>query len=298
MNTARQRKLQPRLNHDEKIRLLILAPAVLLILTFFLVPFSLAVYYSMTNMALLGKGAVNWEFIGFDNFKRALNNSQFWQIIRNTFVYLLTVVLGQQLIGFFVAYCVQGKGYTLRSFVTLSLLTAWVIPEVVAIFVFYSYLHPFGTVNLLLQSIGLPQISWLTQHPMVSIVVASIWRGSAFSMLMYQSALDSIPDSIMEAATIEGAGKRQTLLHITLPMIKGVIATTTIMVTLFTLSVFSLIFGLTGGGPGVASTTMPVFMYSVAFQEYQIGYGSAIAMFILVFGIILSLIYVKAFKYE
>ena len=131
---------------------------------------------------------------------------------------------------------------------------------------------------------------------MLSVIIANIWRGTAFSMLMFQSALDNVDSSIKEAAVIDGAGKVQLLTRITLPLISGAILTNTILITLQTLGLFGLIYALTGGGPGFDTTTLPIYMYNRAFSAYQLGYGTAMAIILLLFGIGLSLSYMKSMK--
>jgi multiple sugar transport system permease protein len=131
---------------------------------------------------------------------------------------------------------------------------------------------------------------------MVSVVVANIWKGSALSMLMFQAALDTVPDSVHESAMIDGANRWQRLWKITIPMIKNTIFTNLVIITLGTLGVFTLIYTMTGGGPARATSTLPIFMYEQAFVNYQLGYGTAISLIILLIGIILSIVYIKLLK--
>ena len=140
--------------------------------------------------------------------------------------------------------------------------------------------------------IGEP-IAWLVAFPMVSVVIANIWHGTAFSMMQFQAALDDIPAEIEESANLDGANWFQKLIYITIPMIKSTIVTDTILITLKTLAVFGLIYAMTGGGPGTSTTTLSIYMYKQAFGSYQMGYGTAIALVMLVVGIVLSLISVK-----
>ena len=115
-------------------------------------------------------------------------------------------------------------------------------------------------------------------------------------MMMFQASLDNISDDIVEAAKIDGANGLQILLRITLPMIKSTMATTFVIVTLSTLGAFGLVFAMTGGGPAIMTTTLSIFMYQNAFIAYQIGYGMAIALFILAIGILLSLVYIRLIR--
>src|SRR5699024_4925348 len=145
---------------------------------------------------------------------------------------------------------------------------------------------------------GMEPVAWLLNFPMVSVIFVNIWHGAAFSMLMYQAALDDVPKEVEESAKIDGANAWQRLWRITLPIIKGAAVTNMVLVTLQTLGVFTLIYALTGGGPGERSTTLPIFMYNEAFVNYQIGYGTAISIVLLLIGIVLSLIYIRFLKID
>jgi multiple sugar transport system permease protein len=127
--------------------------------------------------------------------------------------------------------------------------------------------------------------------------MANIWRGTAFSMLLYASGLEGIPDELFEAAAIDGAGVWARLRNITLPLLRGTIATDLLLITLSTLSDFTLVFVLTGGS-NLNTELMTIYQYRQAFQFYQIGYGSAIALLIIVVGAILSLLYIRILRVE
>ncbi len=113
---------------------------------------------------------------------------------------------------------------------------------------------------------GVPQQSWLESYPMAAVIVANVWRGTAFSMLLYASALEGIAPELFEAAGIDGAGMWKKLRYITLPMIKGAITTDLLLITLATLSDFTLVFVLTGGGPGYHDATADDLYLSTSIQ--------------------------------
>ncbi len=117
-------------------------------------------------------------------------------------------------------------------------------------------------------------------------------------MLVFQASLDDVPKTIEEAAMIDGASKFQILIRIILPTMKGSIVTNMILVTLQTLGVFTLIYAMTGGGPGTSTQTLPIFMYNQAFVNYQLGYGTAISLVLLLIGVIASLFYIRSMKVQ
>ncbi len=276
---------------------LFFSPSIFLIGVFFIFPMILTLFYSFTNVALTGSSAHAMEFIGFRNFIEILNDPKLKKVMWTTILFLVfSGIIGQQCLGFLLAYLMKRKNKLLRKIVGATVIIGWITPEVVAAFMFSAFFADDGTLNKIIKIFGISPISWIFTFPLVSIIIANIWKGSAYSMMMFQASLDNISDDIVEAAKIDGANGWQMLIKITLPIIKGTLATTFIIVTLGTLGTFGLIFALTGGGPGIETTTLSIFMYQKAFSAFQIGYGMAIALFILIIGITLSLTYIHLIK--
>ncbi len=266
---------------------------------FVLGPIIMTFYYSFTNMALTGAAAADTQFVGFDNFVRMFQDPSFKTSVLNTIIFLIaSAVIGQQIVGFLVAYLMKQKARPFRRVIGILVLAGWITPEIVVAFVWFAYLSDQGTLNIMLGFLGIKPVAWLLNFPLISVIFVNIWHGAAFSMLMYQAALDDIPQEVEEASRIDGANAWQRLWRITLPIIKGSAVTNMVLVTLQTLGVFTLIYALTGGGPGEKTTTLPIFMYDQAFVNYQLGYGTAISLVLLLIGITLSLIYIRFLKTE
>ena len=273
-----------------------LLPTIVLLGIFFVWPIVLSFYYSMTNMTLSGSKAVNFDFVGFQNFTRLFADPLFRTSFMNTLIFLVfSAIIGQLVFGFIIAYLMKQKNQIVRSTVGLITLIGWIMPEVVVSFCMVAFFNRDGSLSMILQSIGILKepVAWLVSFPMVSVVIANIWHGTAFSMMQFQAALDDVPAEIEESANLDGANWFHNLIYITIPMIKSTIVTDTILITLKTLAVFGLIYAMTGGGPGTSTTTLSIYMYKQAFGSYQMGYGTAIALIMLVVGIVLSLISVK-----
>jgi multiple sugar transport system permease protein len=277
--------------------ILFLFPSCILLLTFFIGPILLTFYFAFTNMSLTGTAAQNIEFVGFKNFAYMFSDPNFRTSVIKTIVFLIfSAVIGQQVLGFIIAILMKERNRTFRRIIGITVLAGWVTPEIVVAFAFYAFLNDQGTLNTMLGWIGIKPIAWLFTFPMVSVVIANIWHGTAFSMLVFQSALDNVPKSVEEAAVIDGASRWQRLWKIIIPMIKGQIVTNMILVTLQTLGVFTLIYALTGGGPGMQTQTLPIYMYNQAFVNYQLGYGTAISLAMLLIGIAASFLYIRMLK--
>ncbi|MCH3918222.1 MAG: sugar ABC transporter permease [Spirochaetia bacterium] len=286
-----------KIRYDLK-KSVLLIPAIVLMVAFFIIPILLTVYYSFTNLALTGSNAKNFHFIGFENYTTMFTDPRMWASIRVTLLFLVGSLVGQSVIGFLVAYLMQRKNQAFRSFVGPCILAGWVMPEIVVALCCFAFFDTSGTMNTLLRALHLPGVKWIYGHPMLTIILANIWHGTAFSMLNYQSALGNVSSSIEEAARVDGATRLQTLFRIILPCIKDTIGTNTMLNTLSTLGVFGLIWAMTGGGPGNATTTLPIYMYYQGLKNFQLGQGTAIGMVLLFVGTLCSIVYTMILKNE
>lgn len=293
-----QRINQPKKKLSDNIKsIFFLFPSWILLLIFFVGPMILTVIFSFSNLALTGANASQFQFIGFDNFVQMFQDPNFRISIWNTIVFVFfSAVIGQCFLGFLIAFLMREKNTAFRRVIGLIIIAAWVTPEVVVSFCWVAFLGETGTANWVLGLLNMEPVAWLFTFPMISVIIANVWRGTAFSMMVFQSALDDIPKEVEEAAVMDGASRWQIVTKITIPMVKGTIATNLMLVTLQTLGVFTLIYTMTGGGPGVSTATLPVFMYQQAFVSYQLGYGTAISLVLLAIGAIASLIYMKTLK--
>ena len=272
---------------------MLLLPAVIVLLCFFIVPIILTIYYSFTNLALSGSNAQNLQYVGLSNYKRMLTDPTTITSIKNTLIFLVGSLAGQTILGFLIAYFMKQKARVFRSVVGPCFLIGWVMPEIVVALCFMAFFKENGTLNAILGIVGVSNISWLYEHPMLYVIIANIWHGTAFSMLNFQSALDNVSGDIEEAARVDGANRVQVLWKIIIPCIKDTIATNIMLNTLSTLGVYGLIYAMTGGGPANKTTTLPIYMYNQGLKGMQLGFGTAIGMLILFVGVICSILYTR-----
>jgi multiple sugar transport system permease protein len=279
------------------IRALPLTPATILLLLFLAGPIAYCAYIAFTDLQLTGQAQES--FVGFDNFRTAFGDEAFLNAVWLTLLFtIISALLGQNTLGLALATLMQRASKPIRTLTGAIVITAWVLPEVVAGFLLYAFFREEGTLNALLDRLRLPTQNWLFTLPILAVSFANVWRGTAFSMLVYSAALNEIPKEITEAAEVDGAGGWRRLWHITLPMIRRSIATNLMLITLQTLSVFGLIWVMTRGGPSGKSQTLPLFMYEEAFQKSMIGYGTAVALLLLLVGGLFSMIYVRLLRTE
>lgn len=280
-------------------RLVPLLPAALLLAAFMLGPIVYSLYGSLTNRSMTGPRAANPEFVGLANYGELFGSAQFWASLLLTVVFVLaSAVIGQNVLGMLLAVLIRSAVRPLRSIVGGLVILAWVLPEIVAAFAMYAFFSKDGTLNAVLSFFGAEQTAWLYSFPMLAVILANIWRGTAFSMMVYNAALAEVPPDLTEAATIDGANAWQRFTRVTLPVIRRSISTNLLLTTLQTLGVFTLIWVMTGGGPGSASATLPVLAYQEAFKFSQVAYGTAIATVTLFIGALFSIVYIRALKPE
>jgi multiple sugar transport system permease protein len=279
------------------LRGLPLLPSVVLLAVFLAGPICYCVYYAFTDMQLTG--AAGTHFTGLRNFTRAFGDSGFTNAVELTLVFVIgSAVIGQNSLGLALAVLMEKASRGVRSITTAVVIAAWVLPEVVAGYLMYAFFYQQGSLNAILRALHLPQQNWLYTLPIMAVCLANVWRGTAFSMLVFSAALGDVPSELVEAAEVDGAGPWQRLWRVTLPVIRRSILTNLMLITLQTLSVFGLIYTMTRGGPGGKSETLPIFMYQQAFQNSLIGYGTAIALVLLVVGALFSAVYIRLLKVE
>jgi multiple sugar transport system permease protein len=272
-----------------------LAPAVVLLAVFLVGPILYCIYSAFTDMALTGSSGS--DFVGLDNFTQAFSSADFRQSVYYTVVFtVVSAIIGQNILGMVLALLMRAGNRAVRAVVSAIVIGAWVLPEVVTGYLWVAFFGTDGSLNHMLTAIGLSPQNILFSTPIVAVSIANIWRGTAFSMLVYSAALSEVPKEIEEAALVDGAGTWRRLFSVTLPMVRRSIATNLMLITLQTLSVFGLIWTMTKGGPSNKSTTLPVFAYQQAFQFSQLGYGTALALVLLLIGGIFSLIYLRALR--
>ncbi len=266
------------------------------VILFFLgLPVAWGIYISFTNLALTGPQAAHPSFVGLANYVHLFTSGLFWLSIKASLEYLIgSGLVGQVGLGLALALIIRRIPLGFRQFLVGLIVLSWVIPEIVTAFIWSSYLQtPGGLFDSVIGVLGVLPQSWLYKDPMLFLVIANIWRGTAFSMLVLGAAIESIPGELIDAAQIDGANRLQMFGRVILPMIRNSIATALVLITLWTLSDFTLIYVLTSGGPGYATDVLPVFTYQNSFSFYELGYGTALSIVLLLIASGLSLLYLR-----
>lgn len=274
------------------------APLLVIVLAFIGWPIIWTLILSFTNMTITGPTATHFQYIGFGNFRQLFSaGSGLVQSILLSLYYLVaSAYIGQALFGFVLAYMMLRCAVSVRKVVGSIIIVCWLVPEIIAAWMWFAMLSDGGTLQQGLHAIGIPYQTWLISYPMLSVSLANSWRGVAFSFLLFSAALSDVPLDLLDAAKVDGANSWRRLRSIILPLLSTTILVDFVLITLGTLNDFTLIFAMTGGGPGTSSNVLSVFMYQQAFGTFQLAYGTAIAVVLLAIGAVFSGIYIRTLR--
>ena len=274
-----------------------MTPSLLLLTALFVVPFFWAIGMGFTNLNLWS--GEETRFIGFDNFKRLFRDAGFLNSVKVTLIFLAAAVSGHFVLGFLFANLVRIKGIWGRKIIQISMLIPWLTPGLVAAYMWRSVFNTdFGWLNQILVGVGLERVDWLISYPLLSVLIVNWSRGMAIAYLLLSAALSNIPESVYDAAYIDGANSWQTLTKIKIPMIKYSILVTLLFSTFMTLLAFDMIYGLTGGGPMSRTEVFSIFIYHNGFQDMQLGYAGAISTVILLISLVLGVAYIRSLRVD
>ena len=280
-----------------------LAPLIILYVMLMFYPLLRGIVWSMQDISLARlAGGKPSPFIGLKNFQDLFSDRTFWsKVVPNTIVFVAGSVTLQIGFGTALAILINQRFVLGRRIMRSLVLLPWVTANVVVAYSWvFIYDSRVGLINRFLLESGMDPVSILSSRSLVmpAVVIANVWRGTAFSMLVQSSGLQSIPDELYEAASIDGAGILQTIHMITLPLLRRFTLINLLYATMATLNVFDLIFIMTGGGPLHNSSVAGLYMYEQAFILGRFGYGSAISILLLAFNLVLTFIFLRWFRDE
>jgi multiple sugar transport system permease protein len=288
------------LRSQTRTHLLFLAPSLLLIFVFMVIPALFAFYISFTNMALTGINALNYRLIGGRNYIKLLTDENFQHSLWLTLQFAFGTIAGQFVLGLSVALILNRRRVFGQPLLLALAILPMVIPAVIQALIWSSMLGAaeFGTLNRILGLVGLAPVGWTRTLPLTSVLLVNFWNNSGFAMILFLAGLEGIPSEILESASIDGANGRQMLLQIKLPLIRYVILLWLLLNTIGCLNTFDLVYALTTGGPGNATEILGIYIYNSGFRYSELGYGSAVAMVLLLISLGIAYIYVRLMRVE
>jgi multiple sugar transport system permease protein len=279
-------------SRDRWLVWLFIAPAAILVGILMYYPMVGTIIESFYSTSFINP---NPQFVGLDLYNKIFGQAEFWQIVRNSLLWTVAVVIFQNLLGFLVALLLNqqlpGQGI-LRSLILLP----WVLPGVVAAVLWrFMYDPQLGLINSFLLTLGLANtgIAWLGEPSLAmgSAVIAAVWKGFPFSTVVYLAALQNIDRDQIEAATIDGAGPIARLFDVVLPGMREVVMINVILTTILTFNYFDMIWVLTRGGPGNATHIFPTKIFELGFGQFRFGEAAIYGVFSIFVLVLLIMLY-------
>lgn len=273
---------------------LFILPAAAVLIVFFFIPFFQTFGLSFFDYS---SSLYNPSFNGLDNYIKLFKEPIFYQVMFNTFMYLILAVPFLVIFPLFIAILINQK---IRGITLYKILIYFpVIVSIVVAAIAFKWLYASeGVLNYLLSLLHIQPIGWLvdTKWALFSIAMVTVWKGIGYYMMIYLASLMSVPQDLYEAADIDGANFFQKHLTVTIPHIMPTIALVSTISTISAMKVFAEIYVMTKGGPLNSSKTIVYYIYERAFENLDLGYASALAVVLLVIVMLISLINILCFE--
>ncbi len=264
-------------------------PFMIPLILFWIIPLFMGFSISFTDWDYISP---NKNFVGLSNYINMFKDKDFFKALSNTVVFAFGTIIPTLTLGFLLALLFQ-KEFKGSKLYRTFLFSPWITPTV-AVSMIWSWIYDpdKGFANYILVALGFEPIAWLqsSETAMLAIIIFTIWKSVGWTFLFYIGALAQVPQSVYEAANIDGASYSKKLIHITLPLISPTTFFLFVVNLIQSIQVYDQINIMTQGGPGGSTTTLLYLYYDKSFQNFQMGPANAVAMFILVLIIILSLL--------
>lgn len=267
---------------SQRIGYLFILPAVISLILLVTYPLLYGVYISFFNTNLMTK----WDFVGFAHYFKIFSDTKFFSKLLLTLNFTFWVVLGHFIVGTVLALVLNLnlKGQTLFRVI---LILPWLFPEVVVGLLWKWLFNPlYGLINATLISVGIidQEISWLGNEKIafIAVILVSIWKGFPMVMMLLLAGLQNIGKDLYEAASIDGATRSKSFWYVTIPSLMPVLGVTLILDTVWWFKHFNMIWILTGGGPGNATNVVSIDIFKQAFEYFQFGPASAMAVMVFI----------------
>jgi sorbitol/mannitol transport system permease protein len=276
----------------EKLRRWLMAPSVIPLLLWMIVPLLMTIFFSFIHYNLLNP--TNTGFAGFDNYVYLGGDPSFIPALINTVIFICAVLIITVVAGVLLAVLYDQEFAGKNIAMLLVIAPFFVMPTVSALIWKNMIMHPvYGLISLWLQKIGLPAIDWFADYPLLSVILIVSWEWIPFSFLILVTAIKSLDQEQKEAASIDGAGPLKLFWFIVLPHLYRAITVVVMIETIFLLSIFAEIYTTTSGGPGSATTTLAWLVYALGLQQFDAGIAAAGGILAVILANIVSIFLVR-----
>ena len=270
----------------------LMAPAVVTLLIWMLVPLCMTIYFSLINYNLLDPG--NHPWVGIENYHFFVTDPDFWPAVNNTLLLIGSVIVITIVLGVLLALLVNDP-FPGRAIVRVLLISPFfVMPTVNALLWKHMMMNPiYGVLANLWLAFGLTPVDWMTDLPLLSVIIMVAWQWLPFACLIFITSLQSLDKEQMEAARMDGANAFQRFTYLTIPHLARPMAVVIMIEMIFLLSIFAEIAITTGGGPGNASTNLTYLIFKQSLLNFDVGTASAGALFAIVLANIVAIFLVR-----
>jgi polyol transport system permease protein len=286
--TAKRPATGPGSRADGWTRRIPLLPALVFLFIVTQLPFVVTIYYSLQSWNLVRPGSRH--FVGLDNYAQVFTDSAFRQVILNTVILTVGAVLIAVVLGLLFALMLNRR-FAGRGVVRTLLITPFLITPVAAALLWKTTLldPTYGLVNFVLSPFGAGRTDWISTFPLFAVMLAIVWQWTPFMMLLILAGLQSQPHDVLEAANVDGATTLAIFREITLPHLRRFIELGMVLGTIYLINVFDQIYMMTQGGPGIASSNLPFYIYQRAFLGFDIGQSAAMGVVVAILTTIVSI---------
>jgi multiple sugar transport system permease protein len=270
-----KRGLRLFLRRRSTVAFLMCLPLIVIIAGLVVYPAFYSIYLSMLNKA-------QTRFIGLGNFSFLLSRDVFWMVVQQTAIFAISAVIFKALIGLITAHLINNLPSKGQRKWRGMLLVPWVIPLALSSLGWWWLFDPtHSALNYVISSLGYDEIPWLSNPywARFSVILVNVWYGAPFFLIMYLAALKSVPEQLYEAAAIDGASAWQKFVHITLPMMRNIIAITVLFSLIVTFANFDIVQIMTGGGPRNMTHVFATYAFMLGIRSGDLPLGAASSLF-------------------
>jgi sorbitol/mannitol transport system permease protein len=258
-----------------------LLPALIFMIAVTQIPFLFTLYYSTLSWNLVRPGSR--RFVGIQNYVDVVQDSQFWRVALNTVILIVGVVLISAFLGLLLALLLD-RAFLGRGIVRTLLITPFLVTPVAGALIWKTSILDAtnGIVNWVLSPFGVHHVDWVSRFPLSSVMAELVWQWTPFMMLLILAGLQSMPRDILEAGRVDGAGAFALFRELTLPHLRRFIELGVVLGAIYLVNTFDAIYMMTQGGPGIASSNLPFYIYQRAFLGFDVGQAAAMGVVVVI----------------